>query len=64
MHQCPGNMSDMRLCIMPGLPTHLVQELNVRTVASILFTDTMVGIGRSYWNCCELHKLDSWFTSS
>ena len=27
-----GLQSGMRLCIMPGPPTHLEQELNVRTV--------------------------------
>ena len=34
MHPCPGNWwrSGVRSCIVPGLPTHLVQELNVGTV--------------------------------
>ena len=30
--QDPRWLSDMRSCIMPWLPTHLVQELNVGTV--------------------------------
>ena len=29
-----GLQSGVRLCIMPGLPKHLVQELNVGTVAA------------------------------
>ena len=37
-HQCiyaqeTGWQSDVRSCIMPGLPTHLVQELYIGTVA-------------------------------
>ena len=32
--------SGMRLCIMPGLPTHLVQELNIRTV--FFFIDNLL----------------------
>ena len=37
MHPCrqeTGWQSVMRSCILPGLPTHLVQELNVGTVPS------------------------------
>ena len=33
MNTCPGNsgwQSGTRSCIMPGLPTHLVQEINPR----------------------------------
>ena len=29
----------MRFCIMPGLPTHLVQELNVGTVLHDIYSD-------------------------
>ena len=34
MHPYPGNWvaTVVRSCIMPGLPMHLVQELNVGTV--------------------------------
>ena len=32
-----GLQSGMQLCITPGLPTQLVQELNVRTVSSPRF---------------------------
>ena len=35
-----GWKSDMRSCIMPWLPTHLVQELNVCTVACSICTNT------------------------
>ena len=31
-----GLQSGVRLCIMPGLPTHLVQGLNVGTVGQYL----------------------------
>ena len=30
-----GSQSVVRLCLMPGLPTHLVQELNVCTVVTL-----------------------------
>ena len=35
MHSCPGNWvrrSGVRSCIVPGLPTHLEQQLNIGTV--------------------------------
>ena len=34
MHPGPGNWVSIG-CIMPGLPTHLVQELNVGTVDQV-----------------------------
>ena len=34
MHPCPGNRV-ARSSIMPGLPTHLVEELNVCTVVKV-----------------------------
>ena len=37
MHSCQGNwVSAVQSCIMPGMPTHLVQELNVGTVVVVV----------------------------
>ena len=44
MHPCPEKkwlQSGVRSCIMPGLPTHLVQELNVGTVGTSLYTTSV-----------------------
>ena len=35
MHPWPGKCLAIGSCIMPGLPTHIVQELNVGTVCDI-----------------------------
>ena len=55
MHPCPGHWDGIQACgrtIMPGLSTHLVQELNASTVAA----DVILTPGNQWVDCMAKHR--------